>query len=247
MNARTRQTAKALLWVPLLILAFAAPGWANAPVAKLTQVEGNVEYSKDGDSWRAVRRNKYLFDGYQVRTGSDGSARLVDQESGDVRELGAETKVLIESDGAELLAGNNLSQPEESGTSFWQALVNKFSSAQRYTTVRRSVVTGPEAVEPPETLTVSSHYDEVVWSNAGPEYRYRVEIDGLPLTKNGSLKVELVPMPSSDNPWRIRADYLSEQRRDTVRFYITIATLIIAIISVISTTAVAIATIKGLS
>ncbi len=31
---------------------------------------------------------------------------------------------------------------------------------------------------------------------------HRVQVDGLPLTKNGSLKVELVPMPGNDNPWR---------------------------------------------
>ena len=75
----------------------------------------------------------------------------------------------------------------------------------------------------------------------------RVQIDGLPLTNNGGLKVELVPMPSGDNPWRSRADYISEQRRDAARFYITIAALLVSIVSVASTAAVAIMTIRGLS
>ena len=64
----------------------------------------------------------------------------------------------------------------------------------------------------------------------------------LPLTKNGGLKVELVPMPGGDNPWRTRDDYIEEQRRDTVRFRLMIATLIVSAISTASTTAVAIIT-----
>ena len=75
----------------------------------------------------------------------------------------------------------------------------------------------------------------------------RVQVDGLSITNNGSLKVELVPMPSGDNPWRTRAEYISEQRRDAGRFYITIAALIVSIISVASTAAIAIVTIRGLS
>ncbi len=74
----------------------------------------------------------------------------------------------------------------------------------------------------------------------------RVKVEGLPLTNDGALKVKLVPMPAGDDPWRTRADYLSEQRRDTRRFRITIATLIISIFSVASTAVVAIATIRGL-
>ena len=75
----------------------------------------------------------------------------------------------------------------------------------------------------------------------------RVKVEDLPLTDNKALKVELVPMPAGGNLWRTRADYLKEQRRDTLRFYIMIATLIISIISVASTAVVAIATIRGLS
>jgi hypothetical protein len=68
----------------------------------------------------------------------------------------------------------------------------------------------------------------------------------LPLTKNGSLKVELVPMPSGDNPWRTRADYENDKKRDAIRFWITIASLIVSIVSVVATTVVAITTIKGI-
>ena len=80
-----------------------------------------------------------------------------------------------------------------------------------------------------------------------PVQPHCAQIDGLPLTQNGSLKVELVPVPGGDNPSRSRADYVTEQRRDTVRFYITVATLGISMVSVVSTAAIAIATVKSLS
>lgn len=73
----------------------------------------------------------------------------------------------------------------------------------------------------------------------------QVRIENLPVTQNGGLKVELVPMPSGDDPWRTRADYEKEQRRDTVRFWITILSLVISIISVVVTAAVAIVTIRN--
>ena len=69
----------------------------------------------------------------------------------------------------------------------------------------------------------------------------------LPLTKNGALKVELIPMPASDNPWRTKADYLAEQKRDTIRYRITIASLIISIISVVVTALIAINTIQEMA
>jgi hypothetical protein len=75
----------------------------------------------------------------------------------------------------------------------------------------------------------------------------RVQIDSLPLTDNGGLKVELVPMPAGDNPWRNRSDYLKEQRRDTIRFWMTIGTLVTSILSVVATAAIAIETVKSLS
>ena len=69
----------------------------------------------------------------------------------------------------------------------------------------------------------------------------------LPLSKNGSLKVELIPMPSGDNPWRTKGDYENDKKRDTVRFWITITSLIVSIISVVATAVVAIITIKSVS
>ena len=75
---------------------------------------------------------------------------------------------------------------------------------------------------------------------------HSVQVENLPLTKDGGLRVGLVPMPTGDNPWRTRGEYIREQRRDTWRFWITIASLIVSIVSVLATASIAIITIRGL-
>ena len=72
-----------------------------------------------------------------------------------------------------------------------------------------------------------------------------VKIENLPTTQNGGLRVELVPMPSGDNPWRTRGDYEKEQKRDTIRFWITIASLVVSILSIVATAVIAIVTIRS--
>jgi hypothetical protein len=75
----------------------------------------------------------------------------------------------------------------------------------------------------------------------------KIEVTNLPLIDSGPkarLRVELIPMPSGDNPWRTGDDYQREQKRDTIRFWLTIASLIVAIISVAATTVTAICAIR---
>lgn len=162
----------------LSILVLAGVAVAAGPVAKITQVEGTVEYSRDGDNWQGITRNKYLFPGYQVRSAGNGSAKVLNQESGVVHDLGASTRIRVLEGDLEVVAGSNFSDPEESGGSFWQAMMNKFSTTQRYTTVRRSVKNENEPVRvgTARSLTVSDAWPELVWSNAGPEYAYRLTV-----------------------------------------------------------------------
>ena len=55
----------------ILLLGLMAPlaAMAAGPVAKLSQLEGTVEFSRDGEGWEVLSRNKYLFPGHEVRTG----------------------------------------------------------------------------------------------------------------------------------------------------------------------------------
>ncbi len=170
----------------VLLLSTLLVGYAGSamgrepPVAKLVQVEGNVEYSRNGDSWRAVRRTKYLFPGYQVRSGKDGRGKLINQKTGLSQDLGRNTLIEVQGDKITVIDGR-LSKPEEESVSIWESLANKFAKAQRYTTVRRSYTDGEEAacdnkVRTIRRITLSASYPDLVWRNACPEYSYRLVI-----------------------------------------------------------------------
>ena len=167
--------------VSLLILITSSQVFAKAPpVAKLVQIEGQVEYSRNGTNWNPVRRTKYLFSGYHLRTGKDGSGMLINQASGMSQEMGSNSQIEIDGVKVIVIAGS-LSEPQEEETSLFQSLVNKFAKAQRYTTVRRGVNSAEEAcdnkVRTIRSVTVSAGHSDLVWRNACPEFSYKLVID----------------------------------------------------------------------
>lgn len=178
---KSRIAGVGLMFMGLVWLSFSGSALAVAPVAKLIQAEGQVEYSRNGDDWRPVRRTKYLFPGYSIRTGGDGSGRLVNQETGKYQEMGSNTRIEIGEDADVTVLAGNLTKPEEESGGFFQALKNKFAKAQRYTTVRRSVKEGDNQcdnkVRTVREVALSPSYPELVWRNACPEYSYRLVID----------------------------------------------------------------------
>jgi hypothetical protein len=151
------------------------------PVAKIVQIEGDVEYSRNGTRWNPVRRTKYLFPGYHIRTGENGSGKLINQTSGKSQELGSNSEITI-SDGSIMVLAGSLSEPEEEETSLFQSLMNKFAKAQRYTTVRRSANSGEDIcnskVRTIRSVTLSPAHPDLVWRNACPEYSYKLVVDG---------------------------------------------------------------------
>ena len=155
----------------------------DAPVAKLVGIQGEVEYSrKNGKKWSPVRRSKYLFPGYLVRTGDNGSVTVIDQVAQCSQSMGKNSIVKVSQDGILVIDGN-LSEPEAEDTSIYQSIQNKFASAQRYTTVRRSVLGGEERlcdskVRTIRKLTLSKTHSDLVWRNACPEFSYKLVIDG---------------------------------------------------------------------
>ena len=167
--------------VSILVLITSSQVFAKAPpVAKLVQIEGQVEYSRNGTDWNPVRRTKYLFSGYHLRTGKDGSGKLINQASGMSQELGSSSQIAIDGVKVIVVAGS-LSEPQEEETRVFQSLMNKFAKAQRYTTVRRGVNSGEEAcdnkVRTIRSVTVSAGHSDLVWRNACPEFSYKLVID----------------------------------------------------------------------
>lgn len=169
-----------VLGIAVVLLSMA--GFSNtasaSPVAKLVQVEGEVQYSRNGGTtWRPVRQTKYLFDGYQIRTGSDGNGKLINQLTGTSQKLGSNTHIEIDKEDVQVLAGA-LSRPTQETTSLWESLMNKFSRAQRYTTVRRGEEPSCDIkVRTISELALSSDHPELVWRNCG-SYKYSLSING---------------------------------------------------------------------
>lgn len=149
------------------------------PVAKLVQVVGSVEYSRNGTTWRKVRRTKYLFAGYHIKTAKNSSGKLISQKNGMVQTLGANSQIEVHKDKIQLIAGS-LSEPKAQSGSIFQGLSNKFARAQRYTTVRRGVTKEAPCNPKVRTIrkvTLSAEHPDLVWRNACPEYSYRLVID----------------------------------------------------------------------
>ncbi|MBF0340683.1 MAG: hypothetical protein HQL95_06915 [Magnetococcales bacterium] len=152
------------------------------PVAMVTQAQGNVEASKDGDKWKAVTRNKLMGEGEQVRTAADGSAKLINQITGTVQTMGADSVVKITANGIEKVSGS-LSEPDKSAGDLLESLDKRFAKAQRYTTVRRSVDKEKGKSVKLDTISeisLSPQFPELVWSNMGNEYSYELIIDEKP-------------------------------------------------------------------
>ena len=169
------------------------------PVAKLVQIEGDVEYSRNGTRWSPVRRTKYLFSGYYIRTGEDGSGKLINQATGHSQDLGSNTEVQVAEGDIKVLSGS-LSEPQEEEVSVFQSLLNKFARAQRYTTVRRSLTSGEQPcdskVRTIRDVTISPAHNELVWRNACPEYSYRLVInDGAPIEVPAQSTAEMIRYP----------------------------------------------------
>lgn len=187
-----------VLMVSLTIAVSNAIAANVAPVAKLVQVEGDVQYSRNGADWRPVMRTKYLFPGYQIKTGADGSGKLINQLTGMSRNLGAGSLIEVTEDEVEVLAGSVTKAREES-VSLWDSLVNKFAKAQRYTTVRRSVTGEEQAcdskVRTIREVTLSPSHPDLVWRNACPEYSYRLVIEGKAIDLPAQSTAEMIRYP----------------------------------------------------
>lgn len=147
----------------------------KVPVSMIMQAKGDVTYSKDGAKWKKVRKNKFLFAGYTIKTGSDGSGVVINQAENTSRNLGPNSVITINDEGAQLVSGA-LSDPVAASGNMIASLTKRFSKAQRYTTVRRGVMHVEQKTI--KKLTLSAAYPELVWQNFGSDYTFRLVIDG---------------------------------------------------------------------
>jgi hypothetical protein len=147
---------------------------AGDPVGVLFQSKGKVEYSKDGTKWRKVRRNKFLFAGYQIRTGDDSSAKVTIKSTGKNLDIGANALITVDEKGLVAKSGN-LGESEKSDR-LVAGLMNKFQKSQSYTTVRRSAKKKKTNIKIVRSVTLSNDYPFLVWNNVGEDYNYKVTV-----------------------------------------------------------------------
>lgn len=147
---------------------------ARTPLAFLYQVDGKIEYSKNGTKWKKVRRNKFLFEGYMVRV-QDGSVMIMDKRTNQSNKMTASTQVKVTADGIQVLNG---SLGGSSSSSLLAGLEQRFQKSQKYTTVRRShKKNNGLKLNTTAKISLTDQYPDIVWQNLGPEYSYRVHVD----------------------------------------------------------------------
>ncbi len=143
------------------------------PVAVLFQVKGKVEYTKDGKKWKKVRRNKFLFAGYKVRSMEDGSGKITVKTSGVNFVLNPGTVLEVTANNLNAVSGM-LAESEQTSR-LVSGLVKKFSKSQSYTTVRRSVNTS-KTLDAVRTVVVSKAHPYLVWDNLEKNASYKLTI-----------------------------------------------------------------------
>jgi hypothetical protein len=161
-------------WMIIIICLIQTPTIArpNPPVALLVNGTGSLTFSRDGNQWTPINRNKLLFQGDYVKTGNDGSCKLIFHDSDYTKYIENNTHAIVKESDLELLAGN----VSESNTKTFNLLDNlrrKFAIIHRYTTVQRSKASKP-LFTLPESLLVSKQYPTIAWENIGPQYDYRL-------------------------------------------------------------------------
>ncbi|MEO5339566.1 MAG: hypothetical protein H7837_03465 [Magnetococcus sp. MYC-9] len=206
---RTRVSKLGLLLVPSLWLGLSVQAWAGGPpVAMLTQAQGDVQVSKDGKEWKKVDRNKFLFAGYQIKTGSDGTGKLVNQTTNLTQEIAAGSLVEITETDAKAVSGK-LSEGAQDSGNLVSGIGQRFDKAQRYTTVRRSVEKKSTDVKLDTIgeITLSATYPDLVWSGMGKEYSYRLVIDGksheVPATEADLVRFTVPALTPGEHEYRV--------------------------------------------
>lgn len=175
------------------------------PVGVLFQPQGKVEYTKNGKRWKKVRRSKFLFAGYKVRTGPDSSAKVTIKESGLTMDIGADA--LIDVSGNKLMAESGRLSAARSSGKLMTGLMKKFSKAQKYTTVRRSHKKKKMKITAVHRLALTDEYPYMVWDNVGREYNYQLAIGDqtydIASTSDPVVRVQVKPF-SGEQEYKIR-------------------------------------------
>ncbi|MBU3916134.1 hypothetical protein KKA14_11420 [bacterium] len=171
------------------------------PMAVLVQVKGNVEYAKNGKKWKKILRDKFLFIGYQVRTGPNGSGKIINQKTGENMLLEPNSLIAVSKTGELQIKTGTLTKSQNT-SKLLSGLMKGFSKSQTFTTVRRSSQKeNDEAqLDAARHIILTDDYPFLVWENIGEEYAYNLRIG------DKSYKVT----PSKDDLIRVKIEPFSQ-------------------------------------
>lgn len=167
---------KKLLLIISLCLFVVGPLYAGKkdPIGVLFQVKGKVEYTKNGRKWKKVRRNKFLFAGYQVRTGPEGSGKITIKSTGDNFEINPNSLIMVTK--KDLSAKKGSISATEASDKLMSGLMKKFTKSQSYTTVRRSHKKKKIKIDAVRKMTLSNDYPYIVWENIDKGFNYKLMV-----------------------------------------------------------------------
>lgn len=159
------------------IFCLSASAADSEPLVLLIQVQGDVRYTKDGESWNLISRNKFLYDGDRIKTDDSGSCRLINRETDVLQAINSNTEIAVSKQGIKVLQGG-LPEPEAAGDII-SFLKRKFAKVQKYTMVKRKGRdTQNNYLQIAPEITLSKAYPEIVWENLGPGYSYELIVNG---------------------------------------------------------------------
>ncbi|MDM8523011.1 hypothetical protein QUF80_06515 [Desulfococcaceae bacterium HSG8] len=164
-----------LILAGTLLFCTTAFAGGDKPVVLLIEAKGKVMYSANGETWKDVRRNKFLFEGWRVRTGNDGSCKLLNQRTEMLEPVGGNTELEIRARETKVTKGDALKpEPAKTLAGFLNrkfAKVQKYTSLRRYGKAKRGIKLATAA-----NITLSDGFSDLVWESAGPEYSYRLTV-----------------------------------------------------------------------
>lgn len=216
--------------VPIALLLFVpvfygkAAGEDSSPKVMLIQAAGQVMYSPDGKSWEKIYRNRFLYEGYLVKTGKDGTCRFFDPQRQTMQDMENDTEAEIRASGIRVRKGR-ISEPA-SADSIMNFLQRKFTRVRKYVIIRREDAGNPELKTVPD-ICLSADYPDLVWENMGPEYAYRLvageKTYDVPASKTDLVRFRLTGIQPGIYSFYIRVMYqgeviVSSERNGTLRW-----------------------------
>ncbi|MDM8537925.1 hypothetical protein QUF70_14310 [Desulfobacterales bacterium HSG17] len=169
-----KSLAKILMMLCLIMpLGNGAIAAEDGPVVLLIEAKGSVFYSADGQKWKDVSRNKFLFENWRVKTGADGTCMLLNRQTEMIEPVSSNTELEIHASGTKVVKGT-MSNPE-SAKDIAGFFKRKFANVQKYTGVRRYDRKSKKIkLLTAEDIALSDDFPDLVWENAGEKYEYQL-------------------------------------------------------------------------